>query len=184
MQRAMTLIEALVAAAVVGVVLAMVALGVATVRSDLKHGQVVQLLATLDEALSAYHQATGEWPVDPGVEDKEQASAEQEGSADRVVAALAAEPASRAILDRTRPVLRVSSVPDISTAAGESPWGTVQDAWGRRLRCLTADSASPIDREAVAANGGRPIFVSAGPDEQFGTRDIAAAADNLRSDKR
>jgi len=184
MQRAMTLAETLVAAAVIGVVLAVIALGVATVRSDLKHGQAEQLLATLDEALSAYHQATGSWPVDPGAEDEERESAEQEDSADRVIAALAAEPASRAILDRTRPVLRVKPITDMSAATSESSWGTVQDAWGRRLRCLTAASESPIDREAVAVNGGRPIFVSAGPDGQFGTHDIAAAADNLRSDRR
>jgi len=184
MQRAMTLAETLVAAAVIGVVLAMVALGVATVRSDLKHGQVEQLLATLDEALSAYHQATSEWPADPGVEDEDRASAEQDGSADRVIAALAAEPASREILDKTGLVLRVKPGTDLSTATSESSWGTLQDAWGRRLRCLTSASRSPIDREAVAANGGRPIFVSAGPDGRFGTHDIAAAADNLHSDKR
>ena len=101
-----------------------------------------------------------------------------------VIAVLAAEPASRAILDKTRPVLRVIPVADIADGVSELPWGTVQDAWGRPLRCLTAASKSPLDREAVAVNGGRPIFISAGPDGRFGTRDIAAAADNLRSDRR
>lgn len=184
MQRAMTLVEILLVAVAIGVVLAMVALGVATVRNDLKHGQVEQLLATLDEALSAYHQATGHWPVDPGAEDTERALVEHDGSADRVVAVLASEPASRAILDKTRPVLRVTPVADISDEANELPWGTVQDAWGRRLRCLTAASKSPLDREAVAINDGRPIFICAGPDAQFGNRDISTAADNLRSDRR
>ena len=32
---------------------------------------------------------------------------------------------------------------------------------------------------AVAANGGRPMFVSAGPDGRFGHRDPASAADNI-----
>ena len=180
----MTLVETLIAAAVIGVVLAVVTLGMATVRSDLKHNQVGQLLAILDDALSAYHQATGKWPTEPGAENEGRASAEHDGSADRVIAVLAAEPASRAILDKTRPVLRVIPVADIADGASELPWGTVQDAWGRPLRCLTAASKSPLDREAVAVNGGRPIFISAGPDGRFGTRDIAAAADNLRSDRR
>ena len=180
----MTLIETLVAAAVLGAMLAVIALGIATIRKDLKHTQVEQLLATLDEAMSAYHKATGEWPANPIAKDAERISTEQESDADRVIAVLAAQPTSQAILDRTKSVFRIKPVPDISAQASQSPWGTVQDAWGQRLRCLTADSTSPIDREAVAANGGRPIFVSAGPDEQFGSQDIAAAADNLRSDQK
>jgi len=184
MQRAMTLIETMIAAAVIGAVLAVVILGVATVRSDLKRGQVEQLLATLDQALSAYHQATSDWPMDLGSEEDERAPTERDGSADRVIDVLAAEPTSRAILDIIRPILWVQPITDINKGDTALPWGTVQDAWGQPLRCLTADSKSPLDREAVAVNDGRPIFISAGADGQFGNRDIAAAADNLRSDRR
>lgn len=181
MCRAITLIETLLAAAVIGVVLAVVTLGVATVRSDLKRSQVVQLLATLDQAMSAYHQTTGQWPAAPAAKQGGRTSAEDDGSADRILTVLAAEPTSRAVLDTIEPMLQVKP---IGETEGTTPFGMVQDAWARPLRCLTADSASPLDREAVAVNAGRPIFVSAGPDGQFGASDLAAAADNLRSDRR
>lgn len=181
MNRAITLIETMIAAALIGVVLAVVTLGVATVRNDLKRGQVEQLLTQLDEALSAYHQATGFWPTDPGLKDNDRTSSDHDGSADRVIAVLAAEPTSRAILDTILPILRIQPIDKEERA---SKWSTVQDAWGHHLQCLTADSKSPLDREAVAINNGRPIFISAGMDGQFGTRDIASAADNLRSDRR
>jgi hypothetical protein len=44
---------------------------------------------------------------------------------------------------------------------------------------LTAGSSRERDRHVVAANGGKPVFISAGPDGQFGDDDPAASADNL-----
>ncbi len=248
----MTVSETLIAAASVMLLLVLAALGIARVRNDLKSKQVWELLATLDEGLSAYCEATGQWPVemvpsherqqarapegergpggdreteigagmigggdsfsrDPkgsafGAEDRgrpfvgafsrdPKGSAfggsetyrdtggrapwqRADGSAERVITALAAVPASRAVLERIPEVLRVPRQGEDRDADADA-WGTVQDAWGHRLRCLTAASPSEVDRQAVAGNGGRPIFVSAGPDGQFGIHDPAAAADNI-----
>lgn len=59
----------------------------------------------------------------------------------------------------------------------------VLDGWGRPLRCLTSSSRLAGDRRAVAAGGGRPIFISVGPDGLFGPEDSPAVGDNLRSDE-
>ena len=92
--------------------------------------------------------------------------------------------AARELLDGIEPILRVPPVPDPEPTAGPEAWGTVRDGWGRPLRCLTADAPTPADREAVIAQGGKPIFISAGPDRRFGLNDVRFTADNLRSDER
>jgi len=196
---AMTLPETLVAGAIVGLVLIAVALGVATVRTDLKRLQVQELLAVLDEALCAYQAATGQWPagspaaahgespdgekapVPPRITAGPQAADSGGASADQVVAALAAVPASRTVVERIPAVLRVPPQGEVASP-NKADWGTVQDAWGRRLECLTATSRSAIARQAVAANHDKPIFISAGVDGRFG-RDTYDDADNLRSDE-
>jgi hypothetical protein len=58
-------------------------------------------------------------------------------------------------------------------------WISIQDAWGSPLRCLTEQSASASDRQTVAANGGRPLFMSAGPDRLFGANNVTAMGDDL-----
>ena len=52
------------------------------------------------------------------------------------------------------------------------------DPWGTPLDYLGPDSDDP----RVVANDGRPVFVSAGPDQDFGAHDPACQGDNLRSD--
>ena len=103
---------------------------------------------------------------------------EDRGGADLVIAALASVPASRNVLEQLPEVLRPP--PDERGSVRLRQVGlTIQDAWGRRLRCLTDTSPFEVDRQAVAANGGKPVFISAGPDRRFGVRDPASAADNL-----
>ena len=57
----------------------------------------------------------------------------------------------------------------------------IRDAWGRPLRCLTARSRTAIDRQAVTAHGGRPIFISTGPEDSAEANNNAAMS--LRSDE-
>lgn len=175
-QSGMTLSETLIAAVVLAVALTVAALGVATARNELKHRQTRELLATLDEALSMYYEATNGWPTDPVPEAPGRAapSGKMTSSGDRVIGIITSVSASRETLERAPRVLRVD-------LEGQ-PWGTLQDAWGWRLRCLTgAESIPEAERRAVAANGGRPIFISAGVDGDFGMTDPAAAGDNLQS---
>src|SRR5262249_4561919 len=58
-----------------------------------------------------------------------------------------------------------------------SPPRTLIDSWGTPLRYH--GDAQRLD---VRANGGRPIFVSAGRDRTFGELDLSGLADDLRSD--
>jgi type II secretory pathway pseudopilin PulG len=198
----MTLPETLIAAGVIALALAIAALGIASIRTDLKQRRTRDLLVTLDAALEAYHQAAGDWPEvqagreshasELGVTDAQRRARHAESgstdAAEPVIAALANVPTSRERLEHIPAELRVSPE-ELATkglnqpAAAQPAWGTVQDAWGRRLHCLTADSAAPVDRQAVAANGGKPIFVSAGDNGEFSSKDGSEAADNLRSDE-
>lgn len=202
-RRAMTLIEVLIAAILCGMVLFVLMLGMDGIRSELKRRHTLGLLGTLDRALMAYHRATGIWPVDPGLPVPAKARthaaspiADDIETGHRMVMVLAGEPASRSVLETIPPVLRVEAGPadrgDTTggnsfrappTPSPGSDWGRVQDSWGRPLRCLTSASPSSGDRKAVAANENRPIFISAGPNGDFGIDDPAAKADNLRSDE-
>ncbi|NLX14476.1 MAG: hypothetical protein GXY44_12590 [Phycisphaerales bacterium] len=183
-RRGVTFTETLITAALLGLVLVVVALGIHSVQGDLKHRQVWDLLATLDKALTAYHEATGTWPFPPATQPADTepnhlpSKDDPAESSRRVIAALADVPASREILDTIPMILRV---PPEGAELGK--WGTVRDAWGRPLRCLTARSRVAIEWQAVAANHGKPIFISAGVDGQFTFRDGVADADNLRSDQ-
>jgi hypothetical protein len=47
------------------------------------------------------------------------------------------------------------------------------------LKCATSASPQESERQLVAANGGRPVFISAGPDRRFGETDPSAAADDI-----
>lgn len=179
--RAMTLSETLIAAAGLGLLLVVAALGISRIRSDLKHQQVQELLSALDDALFAYHDATGEWPTEAGAGQGDRSpwsgdAARDHGlrAAEKVIQALTTLPASRSVLERVPGVLRIGE-----QDAGDGRWESVQDSWGHPLHCLTAASPSESDRQLVEANGGRPVFVSAGPDGRFGTDDPAARADNV-----
>jgi len=172
-RRAMTLSETLIATALIGLVLTMVALGITAVRTDMRTRQTWDLLRTLAAALDAYHEQTGAWPLDDRDDYLKQSKTVDgpDGSAEYILKTLHGVAASEAILARVPEVLR--------DRGGVGPAWTVVDGWGRQLRCLTAASGRTLERQAVAANGGKPIFVSAGGDGRFGTENVAAAADNL-----
>lgn len=172
-RRAMTFSETLIVAAMIGLALTLVALGISAVRAELRTQQTWELLATLAEALEAYHEQRGAWPVDDREDYHKQAEGGDgaDGSAERVLELLHGVEASAVVLERVPEVLRAGRT-------GQTRW-TVVDGWGHRLRCMTAESPRLLERQAVAANGGKPIFVSAGANGRFGTDDVAAAADNL-----
>lgn len=196
---------------VLGLVLLIAAQGAQYVRDQLRTSRTWELLARLDEALTAYHQAAGAWPPGVGAEaagstgggsraSRDNADARPAGDlpartlepratrdAAAVVQALLLVPAARTVMDAIPEPLRAGAV--LQSAAGGQPaasrpaWSEMVDAWGAPLRCLTARGDSAADRQAVAANGGKPVFVSAGPDGEFGTENSPAVSDNLRSDE-
>lgn len=185
----MTLSETLVAALVVALALLLISLGVEGTQAELKRRQAMELLQLMNDALAAYQAATGQWPADPGPSPSEgetllEVEPENDGSGDRVLAVLSAVPKVRVVLDRVADTLHV--LPSELPAEGRrqpNDWGTIQDPWGQRLRCLTTNNASQLYRKAVAANGNRPIFISAGADGRFGLKDVSSASDDLRSDE-
>jgi hypothetical protein len=96
---------------------------------------------------------------------------EERRAAVEVLEALRRVPAARAVLERI-----ARDVPGAMDVAGTVDDAGIRDAWGTALRCLTADSGTDADRQAVAAHGGRPIFISDGPDGE--------GMDEMRSDVR
>lgn len=195
-RRGLTLSETLIAAVLLALGLAVLARGMDGLRAELKRRQAVALMRMLDRALSAYHEETRRWPLPaPAMQPAATKPADllsllsppaerEPDSGDRVMAALAQVPASRGMLRRVPDILRVPPDPDPQRQPWRgSEWGSVRDPWGRRLACLTAASESPAHRKAVAANGDRPIFISAGMDGRFGLTEAAAASDNIRSDE-
>jgi type II secretory pathway pseudopilin PulG len=165
----MTLIETLLVVVVVGIVLLVIARQADSVRDGLKRNQTRQCLMTLDEALSAYHQASKAWPVlKPKAVSPRRAVHARLHS---VIDPLRRVAASRQILEKLPAQLWF--------AWDESDTPLPRDAWGNPLRCLTASSPREADRYTVAAYGGRPVFISAGPDGDFGFEDPVAATDNI-----
>jgi hypothetical protein len=169
--------------------------GLATswIRGELRIRATGELLARLDTALSAYHLAVGYWPAEarPATQqaypasqrqhlqsEERSASSALQRAAEWILAALPSVPESKAVLDGVPRSFR--GEPEATGAEGSSPPGPVLvDAWRHRLGCLTTDSPAERDRRAVAANGGRPIFISAGPDGIFGSQSVACAADDI-----
>lgn len=186
----MTLTETLLAASALAMLMLIVAVGVDQVRTDLKRRQVEQTLVLLDRALHAYQHETGDWP-EPG--DPENGSAPAAGclspterSAIDVLAALRSVDTSRAVVDEVpaclrRPNADPTSSPNDDTDATAHEFAMLVDAWGHPLHCLTRHSPANVQRMAVAANGGCPIFISAGSDALFDSEDGSAAGDNIRS---
>lgn len=114
------------------------------------------MLVHLDIALARYHRANNQFPPVSGSDEAQAA----------VVQLLNHE--------RTRPV--IESLP---ASVRRGPSGrTLVDPWGTPLRYLPETS----DSLYVKANESRPIFMSAGPDRDFGDHDKACIGDNLRSD--
>jgi type II secretory pathway pseudopilin PulG len=155
-QHAVTLKEMTIVVFVVGVGLFLLVGWMNDLQQEAKHDLAVRTLAELDMAMIRYHRATGTYPTFHGPN--------------------AAMQATTQLLDhgRTGPIL---------DALPASVWQgrdkrTLVDPWGTPLWYCSSASGSPW----VRANHGRPVFVSAGPDRDFGQMDPAGMGDNYRSD--
>ena len=127
-----------------------------SLRDSAKENLARRMLADLDEALARYRRATGSYPTSRGP--------------------MSAIPAVVDLLDhdKTRPIIEAFP----SSLLSGPGLHRLLDPWGTPLRYLAAESESPI----VKANGGRPVFISAGPDRDFGDFNPAAVGNNFRSD--
>lgn len=152
----MTLIETVLSVSALSVGLFLVVGWMSTLREDAKHDLVVRMLADLDAALARYRRATGVYPPSRGPE-----------SAISAVVDLIDHEKSRRLIEAFPPSLRM----------GPNRYNLI-DSWGTPLRYLGPNSEEP----KVLANAGRPVFISAGPDRDFGDSDPAYLGDNLRSD--
>lgn len=152
----MTLIEMTITVCLMGVALFLLNGWMSSLRTEAKHDLARRMLADLDEALVRYRRATGSYPASRGPD--------------------SAIPAVVDLLDhdKTRPI--IESFPHhLWSGPGRHQ---LVDPWGTPLRYFALETDSP----RVAANGGRPLFVSAGPDRDFGDKRHAAVGDNLGSD--
>ena len=152
----MTLIEMTITVFATGVALFLLTSWMSMMRQDSKRDLALRMLWDLDHALARYRRATGFYPVTRGA-----------GSDIPEVIDLLDH-------EKTRPIL--DAFPR-SLWRGR-PRRHLVDPWGTRLRYYPPDSKDA----KVRANGGRPIFESAGPDRLFGDGDLSASGDNLRSD--
>ena len=155
--RAMTLVEMVIAVFLLGAGMFLVNGWMSRGREMSKHDLARRVLADLDKALAKYQRSMGCFPPTYGPE-----------SAISVTVSLTdSDKKIREILDR---------FPDcLWRGPGRRD---LIDPWGTPLRYYPESSNSPM----VRANNNRPVFVSAGPDRDFGDKDISLAGDNLRSD--
>lgn len=149
----MTLIEMAVVVILTGVCLFLLDGWMKSVREGAKQDLAVEMLARLDQALARYHRATDSYPPCPPPDSDLSAPAE--------------------LLNHEKTQKELKSLP-ASLWRGQ----TLVDPWGTPLRYLPADNDSPY----VHANNNSPVFLSAGPDRDFGDVDSACIGDNLRSD--
>ncbi len=153
----MTFVE-LVIAVVVVVLFVSVLLGATrSVRRSAKRAQAVQLVAGLEKALSAYQAEHEVYP-----------SGDEAGNAAGALHALLGDRGP--LPEGVDPVLVIR----------DRGRRTVRDPWGTRLRYITDRYAAEPDRATI--NLTRPVFVSAGPDRDFGDDDPTHNSDNIASD--
>jgi|GEM_PF-1013794 len=152
----LTLVETLLTIGLTGVTLFLVSGWMSGLRSDARRDLAVRMLRDLDVALVRYRRDTGQYPV--GYGDDSRISA---------VVHLLDHPKSRSLIDAFPALLK----------KGPND-ATLVDPWGTPLRFLGPDSDDP----KVITNDGRPVFISAGPDRDFGDHSPAGLGDNLRSD--
>jgi hypothetical protein len=114
------------------------------------------MLKDLDQALVRYRRATGSYPTSRGPD--------------------SAIPAVVDLIDheKTRPILEAFPS-SLRSGPGRK---RLVDPWGTPLHYYPEDSGDP----AAKASGGKPVFVSAGPDRDFGDTNPVARENNLRSD--
>jgi len=150
----MTLVEMVLVLLLGGVGVFLLVGWMSSSRQTAKMALARRMLLDLDRALAKYYRATGMFPP-----------------------AEAADPTAAATAqllnhERTRPILE---------GLPESLWQgrrALIDPWGVPLKYVPENRGSPF----VAANLGRPLFISAGPDRLFGDDDATHLGDNLRSD--
>ena len=154
--RGIAILEAVLLFVVIAGALALLAGQAEALRGRLRQKLATEQLRILQEVLVVYYLNVGSFP--PGQENL---------SAGQAWDALQASSAVRGTLAGwTAPAARQTQDPPI-------------DAWGRAYRYLTlANDVSDL----VVSNGNWPIFVSAGPDGDFGDLDPSAEADNCRTD--
>ncbi len=133
------------------------------VQREAKCRLAEDMLLTLRESLPAYHEAVGRYPAE-----------QEDHDADRAIAALLSESASAEILE-SWPLART-----------RMPGNRLQlvDPWGTRFHYLIRDDSVAFGPQGSTKPpaGIVPLFVSAGPDREFGDSDGARAKDNLSSD--
>ena len=152
----MTLVEMSIVIFVVSAVFFLLIGWMGNMQARAKHDLARRMLSDLDKALSRYHRATGRFP----------ASYEPSSSKTVIIDFLDHE--------RTRKIME--GLPD-SLWAGPGR-RNLTDPWGTPVKYFDAESGSIY----VKANSGRPVFISAGPDRDFGEGDPSRLGDNLRSD--
>jgi len=155
-RRALTLVEMIIAVFLVGVALFLITGWTGNLREQAKLDLAARLLADLDKAMARYFRIEGTYPHAAGP-----------NAALNVTALLLDH-------EKTRPILE--ALPD--TCWQRRTRQRLVDPWGVPLRYHGVRSDIPY----VVANEGRPVFVSAGPDRDFGDNDPARKGDNLRSD--
>ena len=153
----MTVIELVIAVIVIVLVVSLLMGGARSVRDAAKRTQAAALMGALNRALSAYYELHGAYP--PG---------DASGSA---AVALPLLLGSRGPLPEG-----IDSALVVREATGR----TLRDPWGTPLRYITERYAAQPERAAL--HGGRPVFVSAGPDRNFGDGNARLNADNIGSD--
>ncbi|MHC4236097.1 MAG: hypothetical protein ACYSUQ_13355 [Planctomycetota bacterium] len=158
----MTVIEAVVAGAVLALVLWLVAGWYSQMLDRAREDQAAALIRTLDAALAAYHEFCGAYPPGRG-----------DGAAHEAIEALLSVPDSSRLLAKIE--VKLLHVRDGRPVC--------RDPWGQRPRYLTARIENTDLRRRVERNNGQPILESAGPDGRFGDADPAAAADDICSDE-
>jgi type II secretory pathway pseudopilin PulG len=153
---AMTLVEMAVAVLLIGAALFLLVGWTRNLQSDARRTLAIRLLAELDKALAQYHRANERFPNAP-----------QPDAAARVTVAL---------LDFERTRQTLDALPD---SVWRGPGHRILvDPWGTPLQYFSETGQSRY----ILANNGRPVFVSAGPDRDFGDDDVSKIGDNLRSD--
>lgn len=158
----MTRMELVLTYAVVALMMALM-VGVGDyIQRESKGRLAEEMVLTLREALVAYHAATGRYP--PGRRD---------GLSEYAIADLLVEEPSHQILG------------DWPAAPRNDPGSHLRfaDPWGLAFRYLAAPhNPGGPSVTAGAVGGSIPVFVSAGPDRDFGDLDSRRQQDNLSSD--
>lgn len=152
----MTFVELILAVLLTTALLFLMIGWTTNLRQDAKIELARTMLAHLDIALARYHRTNERFPPVSGSDEAQSA----------VVQLLNNE--------RTRPI--IESLP---ASVRRGPNGRILvDPWGTPLKYFPETMDSPY----VKANEGRPLFMSAGPDRDFGMFDKSCIGDNLRSD--